>query len=252
MLIFIIFLSIALLLCSFLVLQRINKKGKIISTNDKFADLMKELNSLNENEVETTEDNPIDFGYKLSWLAIRTNDQLKVAQALKPNKIINSNWESGIKLAYRKASFVTPPINDWILVANYFPLPDHENNVEDVSKNLINLSNVFGEVQLFGTHRVVEFHCWAKAIDGYIQRAYAYIGEQGKNIWIVGEPTEIEKNLKLVNTFSDEENEETYWDQIDLVIPDEELVMQIAESWSINPTTLSERIDIKGLGLIIQ
>jgi hypothetical protein len=55
----------------------------------------------------------------------------------------------------------------------------------------------------------------------------------------------------LVNTFSKESKEENYWERQDLITPNEELVIKVAESWSINPTTLSERNDVKGLGLVI-
>jgi hypothetical protein len=51
--------------------------------------------------------------------------------------------------------------------------------------------------------------------------------------------------------FSKEAEAENYWEREDLDYADEELVMKIAENWSINPTKLTERKDIKKeLGLI--
>lgn len=91
---------------------------------------------------------------------------------------------------------------------------------------------------------MVEYHCWIKATKGRITRIYSYLGESGENIIIKGEPTAFEKTMNLVNTFSKEAKSESYFERTDLVIPDEELVMKIAENWSVNPTTLSKRKDI--------
>ena len=62
------------------------------------------------------------------------------------------------------------------------------------------LSKEFGEAQFLATYRVVSFVCWMKSIDGNTIRVYDYA--DGENISIAGEPTPIEKKLKLVNTLS--------------------------------------------------
>jgi len=50
--------------------------------------------------------------------------------------------------------------------------------------------------------------------------------------WEEGEPTDVEKKF-------------------DLNFPDQEMVMEMAESWSINPSLPEERTDLqRGLGLL--
>jgi hypothetical protein len=115
------------------------------------------------------------------------------------------------------------------------------------------LSKEFGEAQFFCTHRIVEYHCWALATNGQVNRVYSYLGESGENIVIEGQPTTFEQTLNLVNTFSDEAKNENYYEQEDLVWASEELVMEVAKHWSIDPTKLGERKDIaSSLGLLGQ
>lgn len=59
--------------------------------------------------------------------------------------------------------------------------------------------------------------------------------------------------MKLVNTFSEEAKNKAYYENEKLIYPDEDLVMQVAEHWSINPSKLEERKDIEpSLGLLGQ
>lgn len=82
-----------------------------------------------------------------------------------------------------------------------------------------------------------------------VERVYSYLGESGEHIAIEGQPTAFEQTLKLANTLSDEAKEEAYFEREDIVWPDEELVMQVAKHWSIDPTTFDERADMEaGLG----
>ena len=118
-------------------------------------------------------------------------------------------------------------------------------------ENLLNaLSAEFGEAQFFGTHRIVEFHCWMKSTNGKMKRIYSYVGESMENIKVFGEPTKAEEGMKLFNSLSKEAENEAYFEREDLDFADEIMVMNIAEKWSVNPTKLSERTDIKNeLGL---
>lgn len=164
-------------------------------------------------------------------------------------KIIEDcNWEAGIQQAYHNyAVFITPAINGWTLACGY-GLPE---DLEKIKPLLQAFSLEFGEAQYFATHRVTDYHCWMKASNGQMQRAYTYLGEIGENITVEGEATDIEKTFELANTFSAEAQNDAYFEREDLTWPDEELVMQIAESWSINPSELENRNDITpGLGLI--
>ena len=192
-------------------------------------------------------DKPIGFGYKNKWIAVKSNDKEKVATFLNLKNIQKSNWESGLKFGYEKGMFVTPEIKGWILVLG-IDISDLETN--NTKELLQRISKEFGECQIFLTHRIVEYHFWGLARNGKIERLYSYVGESGENLIVEGEPTEIEKRYNLVNTFSVEAKNDEYLEREDIEIPDEEIVMKIAEDWSINPTKIKEYQDIEGIGLI--
>ena len=59
-------------------------------------------------------------------------------------------------------------------------------------------------------------------------------------------------NTENLNTFSEEAKQDDYYDRKELEYPDERLVVEIAEKWSINPSTIEERDDTKGFGLVGQ
>lgn len=205
-----------------------------------------------EIEISTNPDDPIDFGYKIVWIAIKTDNKERIAEILELKNIQSSNWKSGIETAYNDGIYITPLIGQWTLAVGMKLVNDGNlENINQLEKTLNKLSSEFGEAQSFGTHRVVEYHHWIKSINGKITRTYSYIGERGENIKVFGELTEPEIGLNLINTFSKEAESDKYWEREDLVFADEEIVMKIAENWSINPTKLTERKDIKNeLGLI--
>jgi len=90
-----------------------------------------------------------------------------------------------------------------------------------------------------------------KSVNGKITRIYSYIGESGESIKVFGDLTDPEIGLNLFNSFSKEAKSDEYWNREDLDYADEELVMKIADNWSVNPTKLTERKDIQDeLGLI--
>ena len=204
-----------------------------------------------EFEILTNPDKPIDFGYKTVWIAVKTDNKERIAEILELKNIQSSNWKSGIESAYNNGIFITPLIGQWTLAVGIKLSNGELKDINKLEKTLNKLSSEFGEAQSFGTHRVVEYHHWIKSINGKITRTYSYIGESGENIKVFGELTEPENGLNLINTFSKEAEAENYWEREDLDYADEELVMKIAENWSINPTKLTERKDIKNeLGLI--
>jgi len=197
-------------------------------------------------------DQPISFGYKCMWFAIKSVHSEELVKILNLADIRPCNWQMGIEKAYENSVFITPPINGWTLACGRgLPPGDTKEGIEFVKGILQNLSKYYGEAQFFCTHRVTEYHCWIKAIEGDIQRVYSYLGESGENIMIEGEATEFEKTLHLVDTFSGEAGEDNYFEREDITLPDEEIVMNVAENWSINPTTLESRNDIiPELGLL--
>ena len=205
-----------------------------------------------ETIIDIAQDSPVGFGYKCMWIAVKSDDQYKIADELGIDKSVKTNWKSGIENAYNSSLFITPTIDGWTLIVGYgFPQEESDNELTKI-KNLLNqLSSKFGEAQYFATHRVVDYHCWIKSIDGKTVRVYGYIGESGENIEVFGEETAIEQKYKLGNTLSEEaEQDEDYFSREDLTYPDEEMVMEIAENWSINPTSLDQRTDVTGLGIV--
>jgi hypothetical protein len=55
----------------------------------------------------------------------------------------------------------------------------------------------------------------------------------------------------IIDTFSVEAREKNYFEREDIILPDEEMVMSVAENWSINPSALESRNYIMpALGLL--
>ncbi|NHN26273.1 hypothetical protein FIA58_011345 [Flavobacterium jejuense] len=204
-------------------------------------------------EILTKRDTPIDFGYKTVWIAVKTNDKKRIIEILDLKNTQDANWKSGIETAYNDGIFITPQIGEWTLVVGMQLMRNGGslNDLNELETKLNQLSSEFGEAQSFGTHRVVEYHHWMKSVKGKTVRIYSYLGEKGENIKIFGEPTTAETGLNLFNSLSKEAASDSYWEREDLDYPDEELVMKIAEEWSVNPTKLSQWNDVKDeLGII--
>lgn len=203
---------------------------------------------------KTVPDSAVGFGYNCMWFAVKTDNKNRLAEILKLKNISDCNWQVGIDKAYNGSVFITPTIDGWTLACGWgLPHGDTKEGIEEVKNILLSLSKQFGEAQFFCTHRVTEYHCWIKATNGKVERVYSYSGESFENIAIEGQPTEFERTLKLANTFSDEAKDEKYFEREDLVWADEELLMRVAEHWSIDPTKLENREDIPpSLGLLGQ
>ena len=173
---------------------------------------------------------PVAFGYKMAWLAIRTDDPTSVVEALGLEDIDTSPWPEAIESIYTRDAiaarpvFVTPPLHGWILVVSP-GLFDEASDAEPerLATYVAETARLFGtEVQFFATHRVVEGHAWARADHGGVSRAFYYLGEIGELLVDEGEPTPIEGSR-------------------DLDLPDEEAVMAVAGAWSVDPTRLEEQ-----------
>jgi hypothetical protein len=195
--------------------------------------------------VATAPNVPVSFGYKLTWLAVRTTDAKAVAQALHLQGLQQCSWEQGIEGAYAQTVFVTPAVAGWTLVAGRtLPFLPDPASVPAAEALVSQLSQQFGEAQYFSSQRVIEAHGWAKGLKGKIVRAYAYVGDQGETVVATGPLSAVEPPT-LVNTRSLAAQRDTaYLERPDLTTPTEELVMQIAAQWSVDPTTLDTRHDI--------
>jgi len=209
------------------------------------------LEVLEINQIKV--DSVVSFGYKTVWLAVKTENKKRISEILNLKNTKECNWKVGIAESYNSSIYITPQIKDWTLVCGMSLLngKNDKENIIYIKKIIETLSSEFGEAQFFGSHRVVEYQSWMKAINGKTIRAYCYLGERGENLIVEGEPTDFEKKYKLINTFSKEAQDEKYFEREDLFYPDEEFVMKVAENWSINPQRLEERKDIKNeLGII--
>ena len=237
---------IGLIVIAFIAVTLYKKKSSIVQTNS--------LKKASTTIDKTIPDSALSFGYKCMWFAVKTDQKNRLAEALKLKNVSDCNWQVGIDKAYNGSVFITPTIDGWTLACGWgLPHGDTKEGIEEVKSILRALSKEFGEAQFFCSHRVTEYHCWIKATNGQIERVYSYLGEAGENIAIEGQPTKFEQSLKLINTFSDEAKDEKYFEREDLNWADEELVMQVAEHWSIDPTKFYDRKDITpSLGLLGQ
>jgi hypothetical protein len=201
---------------------------------------------------QTILDSPVSFGYKIMWYAVQTDDKWKLAEILGFQNMSECNWQTGVDKAYNGSVFITPVVQGWTLVCGWgLSSAESKDEIKEVKEVLMRLSRGFREAQYFCTHRVTEYHCWMKAVHGEVVRVYAYLGESGENVAIEGEPTVFEKTLNLPNTFSDEAKAADYTEREDITWPYEQLVMEVAANWSVDPSALEDRKDIApGLGLI--
>lgn len=202
-------------------------------------------------KVNSNADRPVSFGYKVAWYAVRSTDARAVAKAIGLRRERSASWAEGIEGAYESKAFVTPPVKGWVFVVG-FKLAERISEPKPWTQ-LVALSSTFGEAQVFCSHRVVELHAWAKAVNGQLVRAYGYLGESGETLFDEGEQTAEERDLGF--RFFDERSPETakgdtYWSRSDLSYPDEDSVMAIARRWSLAPVDLDESSAEPMLGLL--
>ncbi len=190
---------------------------------------------------------PVVFGYKIAWLAIRTEDTKAAAEALRVTDAHAASWAEGIDATYgaergRAPVFLTPVVDGWTLAVLGRGELFEDDGTGGGALDLPSLSRRFGEVQKFATHRVVEYQEWQRWVNGWPVRRYCWIGESDEIRFDEGEPISAEGNLLRATDLDGD------WDAFDFA--DEETVMAVAAEWSINPTTLDERDDLPPRGLL--
>jgi len=183
---------------------------------------------------------PQAFSYKFQWIVIDTTDASPVVSALGLKDVRPATWD--IDPYDHRGVFVSPSVLDWTYVLGGHLPP----NFPQFVPRLEDLSRRFGEVQYFATHRVVELHAWAKAIDGRIVRGYCWVGESCEIVMDVGGLTPEEEELGF-SRFINSHTASGDWEAVDF--PDEEDVMHIAGKWSINPQEL-DAYDSEGPGFL--
>lgn len=185
--------------------------------------------------VDATPDGPAPFGYKCIWFAIKSTNIDEVVKEIGLKSPVRCNWKSGIAAAYNGGVFVGPAVGDWTLVIGQdLPtLDDAGDRQKQTDVLLIKLSKRFGEAQHFGTHRVSDFHAWAKALSGKIVREFAYVAADEK--------------LCNLGGMTAEERSAGIMDSPDFFV-DENHVMKVAEKWSLDPCKLTPSSAEKGVG----
>jgi len=169
---------------------------------------------------------PQQFGYKCSWLAVKTTSRDKLIRSLRLTELREVNWTQGLESAQSATNgtlFVSPQLGPWILVIG-LSLPDsgsEANHLPDrLSPLLKELGSKFDEVHYYSTHRVVDYHAWAKLAQGRVIRKFGYLGETGETFWNEGGLTLEEKRLGF--------------QAMNSRLPGEEDVLKIAALWSID------------------
>ena len=196
-------------------------------------------------------DLPIPFGYNCAWLAIRSASVLEAALALRLRRTEAANWANGLGRAQAGEMFVSPAVGGWVMaISTRLPEASQRPDREWLDRWLTRLSQRFGEAQYFGSNRVVEYQAWARARQGQLVRAYAYLGEAGATVWNVGPktPEETALGLNFFDETSSEASAEGYWQRTDLRYPDEESTLTIARRWSVD-TSFSGRPYSPGVGV---
>ena len=224
--------------------------------------------------VESTEpDEPQSFGFKINWLAVRTEDGRAVADALALTSVKQANWRAGLAGAagVRRAGgpvlvFVAPPIDGWTLViGGALPYPNDVGGSAAATRigrqfrqTLLALAGRFDDVQFFGSHRVMDFAAWAKAKDGAVLRVFSWVGADGVVLANEGPQTVEERRLRLLDLSGRDPLAaadhifERLEDEDEKAAPDEEDVLRLAGHWSLDPSVLEERGLPTGLGLVGQ
>ena len=203
---------------------------------------------------DTEADRPCGFGYRMAWLAVRSRDTARVVEALGLVAPTPANWQTGIGVVYDRQYgdsrvFVSPPVNGWTFVVGLaLPHPVGRGFVDKATPLLERLGREFVEVQYFFSYPLIDFHAWARLIDGRIVRAFA-IGDEGI-LWNTGRPTKEEKalGLRLFELRGVRGRKGDAGGEM-ILYPTEDHVMRLAARWSIDPTTLDALKADTGVGV---
>lgn len=163
---------------------------------------------------------PVPFGYKTSWLCIRSASPDEVITALGLKDPVPYGWKNGIA----SGIFVSPVLDGYVLVINY----GDDIITEDMQK-LNDIGRRFSEVQYFSSHRVADYFAWVKYADGNMVRGYCWCGDMGEVLLNAGEITAEEKALGLDRLLQSSDGD---WETAEFA--DEEHVLQMAAAWGID------------------
>jgi hypothetical protein len=168
------------------------------------------------------------FGFKSAWLAIRSEEPEEVVRALQLREVKPTAWPDGLaavdawpQTEALKPVLVCPVVDGWVLCPFSLNLASLE------QFDFKQLSRRFGETQRFLSFRITDLYQWERWVDGDLVRRFGV--EVDDVLFDIGEPSEDEMQVRL--------------SQPDYGAPrlaDEEIVLDIAGRWSINPMTLDD------------
>ena len=136
----------------------------------------------------------------------------------------------------------------WIFVLN----PNLGNlSDKDTRSFLKSLSTSFGEVQFFGSHRMVGYSAWGRFVNGEIVRAFSIA--DGRIDMDAGDLTPLEEEYieEKKKSMSAEELDDYEVSGLHNILEGEDQVMKMAGIWSINPENLGKYSDAS-LGWIFE
>jgi hypothetical protein len=203
----------------------------------------------------TDPDRPHPFGYRMSWLALRTRDTAGVVEALGLAAPEPANWSTGLGTVYdpelgERFVFVTPPVDGWTFVVGLrLPHPAASGLVDKLTPLLVGLGGRFIEIQYYMSYPLLDLFAWARVVDGRLVRAFA-IGDEGI-VWSKGKPTREERalGLKMFELRGVKERRGDAGGEL-VLHPTEDHVMRLAARWSLDPTKLSEASAQPSLGIV--
>jgi hypothetical protein len=239
---------------------------------------------------DQTPDAPEPFGFKVSWFAIKAADSASVLEALEFGEGTPANWASGLAASYGDTPssdgwvFVSPPVGGWILVVgSSLPYPTIETH-HDIGRKFdelfARLIKRFDDVQFFGSHRVVDFVAWARALNGTTIRLFGYADagvltnfgsqtpEEAKlgfldlsglspsdaadKLFKVAEEQDAQRDAFITSGLSPREARARVLQKRRHALPDETYVVDLASLWSIDPLQLSKQDHPSGLGMAVR
>lgn len=205
--------------------------------------------------VDEMPDAPKPFGYKMAWLAVRTEDGESLRRLLGLDAGMSANWNSGIGTVYDDKLggsylYVTPPVDGWTFVVGLgLPHPVGPAFVDKLSPLLTALGREYNDVQYYFTYPLIDFFAWVRMRDGRLVRAFA-MNDEGV-VWNKGRITREERalGLKLFELRGVREREGDAGGEM-VLYPTEDQVLRIAKGWGIDPTALDQLADCEGRGFI--
>ncbi|MDE7400287.1 MAG: hypothetical protein K2N06_12280 [Oscillospiraceae bacterium] len=183
--------------------------------------------------AECAPDKPIPFGFMHCWLCVKADSPEEVIQKLGLKNPSACGWKDAmnrIKEPNCEEVFVTPVFDGYVLAINW--------GIDVVARNLRALDEAaakFSELQYFSDIGVVDLFEWVKYVNGQMVRGYSWLSESGELILNSGEPTPEEVNLGYTNLIPDNDAD---WDDYEL--PGEEMPVEIAAAWGIDPRTVDK------------